>query len=272
MNVIKFTLEDKERLADIIREENLEKVNRLVEEVEISNNFYTRYGKRAIDIVLASIGVVITTPVNLMLAIGAFIDVGSPIMFKQSRMGKDFKPFYIYKFRSMTNATDEQGNLLPASERLTKWGKFVRKTSLDELLNFVSILKGDMSIIGPRPLLERYARRFNKRDRQRYSFKPGLECPTYYKLDHAMGWKERIDNDIWYVQNCSFKTDVVLAFRLFLLVFNRKATKVRSEASIGGFLGYDEDGSIITTYDCPEKYYKIFCERFGDKYGNYVKE
>ena len=111
-------------------------------------------------------------------------------------------------------------------------------------------------------LLDSYVERFNKRDRQRYAVRPGLECPPYQHLDHAMTWNEKLDNDVWYVQNCSLKVDIVLIFRIIQLAFNRKATAVRSKAGAGGFLGYNRDGSVITTQNVPVKYCELFCEKF----------
>ena len=252
---------EKAQLAEYIKRDNLDYVNKRVQVVSVRDSFYTRYGKRFLDIILSVIALIITFPINILLAIATYIDVGCPILFKQKRTGMNKEEFYIYKFRNMTNETDAGGNLLPPSERVTKWGKFVRKTSLDELLNFVSVLCGDMSFVGPRPLLNEYADRFNIRDRQRYFVRPGLECPSIKKLDHPMNWQERLDNDIWYVQNCSLWVDIKLVFRIIQIAFDSKATSIRSTASAGGFLGYNKDGSIITTKTLPDKYYEELFEK-----------
>lgn len=264
-NITRLSPTAKCEFAKYIREDTLAEVNLKVEQIKIKNSFYVKYVKRFFDIVCALIALILTFPINLIIAIVTFFDVGSPIIFKQKRIGKDGKTFVIYKFRNMTNATDANGELLPPSQRVTKWGKFVRKTSLDELLNFVSVLKGDMSLVGPRPLLDIYAERFNERDKQRYCVKPGLDCPSYKKLDHVMTWKERLDNDVWYVQNCSLKVDLVMLLRIVQIAFDRKATAVRSKATIGGFLGYNKDGSVITTQGVPEKYCEMFCKNNGYK-------
>lgn len=259
-DVTKFSSTDKAQLAEFMRNDNLNYVNDHVELIHVKDSFYTRYGKRFLDIIVSLTAFIIVLPINLLIAIATFLDVGAPILFRQQRIGKNEKPFVIYKFRNMTNDTDENGELLPPSERVTKWGRFVRKTSLDELLNFVSILKGDMSLVGPRPLLDVYVERFNKRDRQRYAVRPGLECPSFKKIDHVMSWRERLDNDVWYVQNCSLKVDIILMIRIVQLAFDRKATEIRSKAGAGGFLGYNRDGSIITTQNVPDKYYRMFYE------------
>lgn len=254
---------DLAEIAAYIKRDNLETVNKTVKAVKKKDTFYTRYGKRAIDIVLSGLALLITAPINLLIAIVTFFDVGRPIIFKQKRNGKDLKPFTIYKFRNMTNETDANGELLPPDQRVTKWGKFVRKTSLDELMNFVSIFNGSMSLIGPRPLLDYYAERLNDRHKGMYLVKPGLECPTLHRVDHALSWQERLDNYVWYVENCSFWVDVRLAFRVFQVALDRKSTALRSGANHGGVLGYNKDGSLIYTKQVPDQYIEEFCKNHG---------
>ena len=254
---------DLAEIASYIKRDNLEEVNKTVKAVKKKDTFYTRYGKRAIDIVLSGIALLITSPINLVIAIVTFFDVGTPIIFRQKRYGKDLKPFTIYKFRNMTNETDANGELLPPNKRVTKWGRFVRKTSLDELLNFVSIFNGSMSIIGPRPLLDYYAERLNDRHKGIYLVKPGLECPTLQKVDHALSWQERLDNYVWYVENCSFLIDMRLAFRVVQTALDRKSTALRSGANHGGVLGYNKDGSLIYTKQVPDIYIEEYCRNHG---------
>lgn len=211
----------------------------------LKKSFYRRYGKRAIDIVVSAAAIAVTSPINLAIAIATYRDVGSPILFKQERLGKDGKVFTLVKFRNMTNETDENGELLPPEMRVTKFGSLMRKTSLDELLNFWPILKGDMSIIGPRPLLVRYGPLYNDVHRRRMEVRPGLECPTPYKVDHQLSWQERFDNDVWYVDNLSLSTDVKLLLRMVSVVFDRKQTDIREKATRGPFIGYDENGIAL---------------------------
>ena len=142
-------------------------------EIEIVNTFYVRVIKRLIDILVSLPAVIITFPINLIIGIITFFDVGSPIFFTQERPGLGEQPFTIVKFRNMTNDKDSEGNLLPANQRVTKFGKFVRKTSLDELLQFWLILQGKMSIIGPRPLLMSYLPRYNLRQHKRHALSQG---------------------------------------------------------------------------------------------------
>lgn len=260
-DISELSQKDKEEIAGYIKRDNLDLVNSKIPAVQVKNSFYTRYGKRILDIILSFVAVVITLPVNLIIAVITYLDVGYPLIFKQFRMGKQEKVFTIYKFRNMTNATDANGELLPPSQRVTKWGKFVRKTSLDELLNFWSILNGSMSIIGPRPLLVQYTERMNKRHKAIFTMRPGLECPTIKKVDHVLSWKERLENYVWYVENCSFWIDIQLCFRIFQEVFDRKSTIQRADANHGAFMGYDTDGNVIYSKLVPDKYVEEFCNK-----------
>lgn len=254
---------DKEEIAGYLKRDTMDKVNRRLEPVKAKRSFYTLYGKRFLDIFISLIILIITSPINLILAVVTFFDVGRPIIFKQYRIGKDEKKFALYKFRNMTNETDAKGELLPPAQRVTRWGKFVRKTSLDELLNFWSILNGSMSIIGPRPLLDYYAERMNKRHKGIYLVRPGLECPGLKKVDHVLSWQERLDNYVWYVENCSFLVDIKMCLRIVQIALDRKSTSQRSNAGQGALLGYDEDGNVIYTKSVPDKYVEEFCRKHG---------
>ena len=170
-----------------------------------------------------------------IIAVITFFDVGAPVIFKQTRIGKDCKPFTIVKFKNMTDERDENGELLLAEYRVTKIGKKIRQTSLDELPQLFLILKGDMSIIGPRPLLPEYLCRYDSRQIMRHAVRPGLECPTYFPMDHVWSWEEQFENDVWYVENCSLKVDIHLCFRVIQMVFDRKGSKTRAAANRGAF-------------------------------------
>lgn len=258
-----LSLSEKAEIAEYIKRDNLAIVNTKVQKAKIKDSLYTRYGKRILDVFLALFGFVVSLPINLVIAIVTAFDVGRPIIFKQQRIGKDEKTFTIYKFRNMTNERDANGELLPPEQRVTKWGKFIRKSSLDELLNFVSVLNGSMSIIGPRPLLSYYAERLNDRHKAMYAVRPGLECPTLHKVDHTLSWQERLDNYVWYAENCSFWVDIRLCFRIIEVAFDRKETARRSNAGHGGLMGYDLDGNIIYTKSVPDQYVEEFCRNHG---------
>ena len=222
--------------------------------VNLPDSFYLKYGKRMIDILCSGIACLVLLPINLAIGVVTYFDVGSPIIFRQERIGKNRKPFFLCKFRNMTNETDEEGILLPPEKRVTKWGRFVRKTSLDELLNFWSIFKGDMSLIGPRPMPQKYINRFSKYHQQRHLVKPGLECPVHRSDLVNQGWQGRLDNDIWYVENISFKTDIKMTFLLVKKTFSKREREDSANGMTGEFIGYCDDGSVMNESIIPRKY------------------
>lgn len=253
-----LTEEQKHELGCMIAADNIEAVNKDFQTFEIPNTFYVRYGKRILDTLLAIVALIISAPINLIIMIVTWFDVGSPVLFHQQRIGKDHKVFWLTKFRNMTNETDLNGVLLPAYKRVTKWGNFVRKTSLDELLNFWSILKGDMAIIGPRPMPIDYDGRFSQKHDMRHQVRPGLECPMHNDASGAC-WEDRFDNDVWYVQHISLKTDMKLIGKLVAETFWGEKKKMRGQgmgASGGDFMGYFKDGHVMTSDVIPRKYFE----------------
>ncbi|MDR3886354.1 sugar transferase [Senegalimassilia sp.] len=229
-------------------------VDSIQNDVYPATGLYARYGKRCLDIGLSAIALVVTFPVNLVIAVVTLVDLGRPLFFRQVRVGKDAERFTIVKFRNMTEERNEKGDLLPPEQRVTKWGKFVRRASLDELLNFWSIFKGDMSIIGPRPLPEVYLQRFSKRHMHRLDVRPGLECPPRHLGSSVWTWDEQLENDIWYVEHLSFKTDVIMAVNLVRFALDRKSAAARAVAKRGSFMGYDLNGKAINDADIPAEY------------------
>ncbi len=240
--------------ADLLAEDRLPVLNEKIEDVHPAKNFYSEYGKRIFDIIISATALIISAPINLIIACLTLVDVGMPILFHQDRLGKDGKIIHISKFRNMKNTRDLRGELLPPSQRVTKLGKFVRKTSLDELLNFWNILKGDMSVIGPRPLVPEYYSRFSKRHKMRMTVRPGLECPPRVNYGHVWTWQEQFENDIWYVENISFLNDCKMVLSLIRFTFDHESAKVRSVSSRGSFFGYDDEGNAIGYKDVPQKY------------------
>lgn len=174
-------------------------------------NLYTVLVKRLLDILLSGIAIVILSPLFLITSIFELIYHGRPILFSQERLGYHGRIFRIYKFRSMTNEKDENGKLLPSEQRLTKFGKIIRKISIDELPELFCIFKGDMSIIGPRPLLVKYLPLYTKRHMQRHEVRPGLACYSLKPLK-SWSWNDQFENDIWYIENCSFLVDLKMIF------------------------------------------------------------
>lgn len=190
---------------------------------------YRRFVKRPMDFIFSLIAIIVLTPVLLIVAILVRTKLGSPVIFKQERPGLNEKIFIMYKFRTMTDEKDEKGNLLPDSVRLTKFGRLLRSTSLDELPELFNILKGDMSIIGPRPLLIRYLPFYREEERLRSTVRPGITGLAQINGRNALTWDERFKIDVDYVNNLTFLLDVKILINTFLVVFLRKDILVGSE-------------------------------------------
>lgn len=266
--------EQKRKVIQKIKEDTLENSNRFYPDVKVRKSFYTAVVKRVFDILISGIALVVSFPVNLIIGVVTVFDVGLPIFFIQKRIGKDHKPFNLIKFRNMNNKTDENGTLLKAELRVSGWGRFVRSTSLDELLNFISIFKGDMSLIGPRPLPVEYESRFNSYHNMRHAVKPGLDCPLHDPSQY-MTWENRLNNDVWYVENISFMTDIKLIGLLIRETLFGIDKGIRSGGSgEGSFMGYFDDGKIMDSNNIPDRYYEeVFIEpekaEEGTEYENF---
>ena len=186
---------------------------------------YAKYIKRLLDIILSLIAIIVLSPVYLIVAIVVRIQMGSPVLFSQDRIGKDEKVFKLYKFRSMTNETDENGKLLPEEKRLTKFGLTLRSTSLDELPELFSILKGDMSIVGPRPLPTYYGPYYLPEERKRHQVRGGLIPPDGLSKQTTPEWETQFKYDNYYVDNVSFLLDCKVILVTFLILFKRVETQ-----------------------------------------------
>lgn len=248
-----------EQIGRMIASDRLASVNAIQPPARPKNTLYSRHIKRVLDIIVSAIALVITLPVNLVIGVITFFDVGRPIFFRQDRSGKDQSTFSIVKFRNMREAYSPEGILLPASERVTKWGRIVRKTSLDELLNFWSIFKGDMSLIGPRPLPPIYLERMSERHKARLAVRPGLECPPRTPGKGVWTWQEQFENDVWYVENVSFRTDCKMLANLVRFALDSKNADARVVAKRGAFMGYDESGLAINDAQIPQRYIDAVC-------------
>ena len=183
---------------------------------------YKYFFKRLLDFILSLIAIVILSPVLLITAILVRIKLGSPVIFKQERPGKNEKIFTLYKFRTMTDEKDEEGNLLPDEIRLTKFGKLLRSTSLDELPELFNILKGDMSIVGPRPLLVKYLPYYNDEVKHRHVVRPGLTGWAQCNGRNAISWEEKFDLDVYYVKHISFLFDIKTIIQTVRVVFKHE--------------------------------------------------
>lgn len=198
---------------------------------------YKEYGKRAFDIVIALCGMIIIIPVGVIISLLVRIFLGSPVIFKQERPGLHGTPFCLYKFRTMTNKRDEEGNLLPDEQRLTRFGKLLRTTSLDELPEFINILKGDMSFVGPRPLLMEYLPLYNKRQKHRHDVRPGLTGLAQVRGRNAISWEEKFEYDLKYIQNISLHTDICILMETVKTVLKRNGIHSESSATMEKFKG-----------------------------------
>lgn len=205
--------------------------------VETKNGIYARCGKRVLDVVFSFFAIVILSPLYLCTAIMVRKKLGTPVLFKQERPGKDGEIFQMYKFRSMTDERDEQGNLLPDEIRLTSFGKKLRATSLDELPELFNILKGDMSFIGPRPLLVKYLPLYNERQSHRHDVRPGITGYAQVNGRNAISWEEKFEKDIWYVEHLSFWTDVKILFKTVAVVLRREGISSETAATMEEFRG-----------------------------------
>ena len=202
--------------------------------------FYEKYIKRLLDFTLSFLALIILSPVLLVTAVLVRIKLGSPIIFHQERPGKSEKIFRLYKFRSMTDECDENGNLLPDNERLTRFGRTLRSTSLDELPELWNILRGDMSIVGPRPLLVKYLPLYNEEQRHRHDVRPGLTGWAQANGRNAISWEEKFKLDVWYVQHISFLVDVKVIFMTVKKVFCRDGISSETSVTMEEFSGTKE--------------------------------
>ena len=202
-----------------------------------TERIYSKYIKRIFDFCLAQMMVIVLGIPMLMVALIVITKIGSPILFKQDRPGKDGKVFQMYKFRSMTDERDENGELLPDEVRLTSFGKKLRSTSLDELPELLNVLKGDMSFIGPRPLLVRYLPLYNERQRRRHEVRPGITGYAQVNGRNAISWEEKFEKDVWYVEHISFWTDIKILFKTVTVVFGRKGISSETAVTMEEFKG-----------------------------------
>lgn len=199
--------------------------------------FYEKYIKRLLDIVLSGAALVILSPMLLITAVLVRIKLGSPVVFTQERPGKDEKVFKLHKFRSMTDARDENGNLLPDKDRLTGFGKKLRSLSIYELPELWDIFRGKMSIVGPRPLLVKYLPLYNEEQRHRHDVRPGLTGWAQVHGRNLTSWEERFEYDVEYVNNISFALDVKIIIMTIRCVLGREGINADGSATMEAFTG-----------------------------------
>lgn len=206
---------------------------------------YRKYIKRLFDILLSSLALIVLFPVLLIVAILVRVKLGSPVIFKQPRPGKDEKIFNLYKFRSMTDARDENGKLLPDEVRLTKFGRVLRSTSLDELPELWNILRGDMSIVGPRPLLVEYLPLYNAEQKHRHDVRPGLTGWAQVHGRNLLNWEAKFEYDVYYTRNLSFQMDILTVGLTLRCLFRQEGISSENSATMEPFTGTKENVGAV---------------------------
>ena len=201
---------------------------------------YRHFFKRFFDFILSLLAIIVLSPVLLITALLVRSKLGSPVIFRQERPGKNEKIFTLYKFRTMTDEKDSNGELLPDEMRLTSFGIFLRRTSCDELLEIFNILKGDMSFIGPRPLLVKYLERYNEEQHHRHDVRPGLTGYAQVHGRNAIGWDEKFALDLEYVKNITFFGDIKIFLDTVKVVLKRDGINSATAATMEEFMGTDK--------------------------------
>ncbi|MBB3123181.1 lipopolysaccharide/colanic/teichoic acid biosynthesis glycosyltransferase [Mesoflavibacter sabulilitoris] len=198
---------------------------------------YKSFFKRILDFIASFIAIIVFSPIFLLVALLLLINNKGSVFFFQKRPGKNEQIFKVVKFKTMTDKKDKNGNLLPDADRLTKLGKFVRKTSLDELPQLINVLKGDMSLIGPRPLLPEYLPLYNNTQKRRHLVKPGITGWAQVNGRNAISWSKKFEYDVWYVDNISFKLDIKIILKTILKVLISKDINTSGQATTLPFKG-----------------------------------
>ena len=199
--------------------------------------FYERFIKRPQDFLCSLLAIIVLSPVMLITAILVRVKLGSPVIFKQDRPGLNGKVFKLYKFRSMTDKKDENGKLLPDEERLTHFGKVLRSTSLDELPELFNIFKGDMAVVGPRPLLVKYLPRYDEYQFRRHEVRPGFTGYAQVHGRNSITWEEKFDEDVYYVDHVSFLMDWKIIFKTVVTVLKREGISSQTSSTMEEFFG-----------------------------------
>lgn len=210
---------------------------------------YAKYFKRVIDFCLSLIGLIVLSPLLFLLMLLGAVFMGGNPFFTQERPGKDEKIFKLIKFRTMDNRRDKDGNLLPDEVRLNRYGRFLRSTSLDELPELINILKGDMAIVGPRPLLVRYLDRYNEEQHHRHDVRPGLTGYAQAHGRNAISWEDKFAMDVWYTKHITFLGDIKILIDTVMVVFKRSGVSSETSATMEEFMGTPE--GVVNNWRAP---------------------
>jgi sugar transferase EpsL len=200
-------------------------------------SFYTRSGKRLLDLLMTIPLAIVLSPLVAVVAIMVRIKLGAPLLFRHERPGLDGRPFIMLKFRTMTEARDPSGHLRPDAERITSFGRFLRASSLDELPELFNVLKGDMSLVGPRPLLMQYIERYTPEQMRRQNVRPGVTGWAQVNGRNAISWEEKFALDCWYIDNISLRLDLLILLRTIGQVIRRESISQEGHATMSEFLG-----------------------------------
>jgi lipopolysaccharide/colanic/teichoic acid biosynthesis glycosyltransferase len=207
--------------------------------------FYEKYIKVPQDVFLASVALIVLSPVLLIVAIMIRVKLGSPVIFKQERAGKNGKPYYMYKFRSMTDLRDENGELLPDEQRLRKFGKLLRSTSLDELPSLWNVIRCEVGLVGPRSLYLRYNERYNEHQARRLEVRPGITGLAQVNGRNAISWEKKFEYDVQYVDNITFIGDWKIMFKTVGKVFKREGITYATSVTMEEFMGSEVVEMVI---------------------------
>lgn len=207
--------------------------------------FYEKYIKVPQDVFLASVALIVLSPVLLIIAIMIRVKLGSPVIFKQERAGKNGKPYYMYKFRSMTDLRDENGELLPDEQRLGKFGKLLRSTSLDELPSLWNVVRCEVGLVGPRSLYLRYNERYNEHQARRLEVRPGITGLAQVNGRNAISWEKKFEYDVQYVDNITFIGDWKIMFKTVGKVFKREGITSATSVTMEEFMGSEVVEMVI---------------------------
>lgn len=208
-------------------------------------------GKRALDLALVLLASPLWVPLLLIVALAVRVRLGAPVFFRQERAGLNDRSFVLLKFRTMTDARDANGQLLPDARRLTSFGRWLRSTSLDELPEMLNVLRGDMSVTGPRPLLVQYVPLYSPHHRRRHGVRPGITGLAQVSGRNALTWPERFDLDVWYVEHASFALDMSILARTVGALLGRKGVNAPGEATMPYFTGYSSPERPRSTSETP---------------------
>jgi sugar transferase EpsL len=193
--------------------------------------------KRFLDLLISCVGLILLSPVYLLISACVWLFIGRPVIFSQARPGYKGRPFFVYKFRSMNDKNDPEGNLLPDAERLSRLGKLLRASSLDEIPELINVLKGEMSCVGPRPLLMQYLERYSPEQARRHDVPPGITGWAQVNGRNAITWNDKFLLDVWYVDHWSFWLDIKILFLTFWKVFSREGINQPGHATAEEFMG-----------------------------------